>query len=67
MPKVYVKAIKENYYEVVESTCQEDSQVPLKRVGVEHQFTMNVLEMEDIRKMIKEVLEQRKLVPIEEE
>ena len=61
------KARRENYQEVVESTCIGEPRIPLKKAEVEAQSSMSVREATDVKKMIEEVHEQKKLVPVEEE
>ena len=57
----------ENYPEVVESTYKGEPKDLLKNARMEPQSSMNVREKADIRRMMEEVLQQRKLVPVEDE
>ena len=52
---------------MVESTCRGEPRIPPRKAEVEPQSSMSVREAADVKKMIEEVLEQKKLVPAEEE
>ena len=67
VPDARVEARRDSYQEVVESTCRGEPRAPPKKAEVEPQSSMSVREAADVRKMIEEVLERKKLVPAEEE
>ena len=57
---------KEQYQEVVESTCKEVARAPARKMELDNQSIVSAKDMNDIQKIVEGILEQKKLVPAEE-
>ena len=57
---------KEQYQEVVESTCKEVPWAPTKKAELDNQSIVSSKDMNDIQKIVEGIPAQKKLVPTEE-
>ena len=57
---------REQYQEVVESTCKEVPRAPTRKAELDNQSIVSAKDMNDIQKIVEGILEQKKLVPAEE-
>ena len=57
---------KEKFQEVVESTCRGNHKASTKRMEQDNQSMLTAKDVVDMKRIVEEVLEQKKLVPTEE-